>query len=335
MPQDLPFDVPFPYRTSPDAAGTRARSLAWCRRRGLLTGAVDELRAARWDIPGLMARWCPLAEGAALDLASEAVLVATMLDDQIDGPLADRPDRVRELCAGFNRVLHGSGDGTVPDRTGPLVAAFADVWRRLAEGADPDWLRLTARHWQWCFDAYAEEAGNRARRRRLGFEEFMELRRRSGFVPAMIDLSQRAHGYELPAALAEHPVPARMLEITSDVVDTVNDVHSLEKEESRGDPHNLVLVIEGERGLDRAAALAEVQRLVAAWTAEFTVLADTLRRRPPAGASPALLARHTEALACAMRGYLEWSRRTERYSHLVPPGEPALTADLLTPPEER
>ncbi|MGV4983231.1 terpene synthase family protein [Streptomyces sp. NRAIS4] len=91
--------------------------------------------------------------------------------------------------------------GAAPDGAGPLVGAFAQVWRRLAHQVSPAWLENTGRHWQWYLNAYAEEAGNRARHRIPTRAEHFALRRDSGFVHAMLDLSQKAYDFELPPHL--------------------------------------------------------------------------------------------------------------------------------------
>ncbi|MFE0186906.1 hypothetical protein [Streptomyces sp. NPDC058989] len=325
MPQDVEFTLPFTTRISPDVAAARARSLDWCRRRGLVTNPVDEARFRHWDIAGLMAAWTPDAGGDRLDLAVEAVLVATFLDDQFDGPLARQTRRVRAVCDAFHDVMATSGEAH--DGAGPLVAAFAEVWRGLCRGASAAWIDRTAVHWGWYFDAYAEEADNRARRRLPPVEEYFALRRKSGFVYAMIDLSQKAHGFELPRHAYDDPVLRRMLDITADVVDTLNDVHSVEKEESRGDLHNLVLVIERESGCGRRESIMRIQRLIGVWSREFleheqVLLGDAARDGP-------VLRSLADCMRSAMSGYLHWSRSCRRYAQPIPPAEPALTADLV------
>ncbi|MEU4114966.1 terpene synthase family protein [Kitasatospora sp. NPDC028055] len=208
-----------------------------------------------------------------------------------------------------------------------------------ADGASPAWLERTGQHWQWFLGAYTQETRNRAHRHVPTLAEYAELRRRSGFVHAMLDLSQKAYGFELPDRLYSQPVVRRMLDITADVVDTLNDVHSVEKEESRGDLRNLVLVIEnapdrarahaGERGRarERADTVREIQGMVTAWCEEFLVLEQRLTDAVGArdAGTAALI---TDCMRTAMSGYLEWSRTTRRYSHLVPAGEAALAADL-------
>ncbi|MFJ4578346.1 terpene synthase family protein [Streptomyces echinatus] len=292
MPQDTVFELPLAPDVSPDADGARRRSLDWCRGRGLVTHPVDQQRFLRWDIAGLMAAWLPRATGDRLDMAVDAVVVATFLDDQFDGPLADQPLRVAAACRAFTDVIASAG--AVPAGAGPLTAAFAQVWLRLAHRASPAWLESAGQHWRWYVNAYVEEAGNRAHRHTPSRAEHFALRRRSGFVYAMLDLSQKAYGFELPPPLGRDPTVRRMLGITADVVDTLNDVHSVEKEESRGDTHNLALT-------DRV---------------------------PPSDST--VVALLTDCMRSAMSGYLRWSRVCLRYSHLVPPGEPALVTDLLT-----
>ncbi|MEU8515760.1 hypothetical protein AB0C76_29910 [Kitasatospora sp. NPDC048722] len=329
MPQDTAFTLPFGAVTSPDADAARHRSLLWCRRQGLIADPVDELRFLRRDIAGLMAAWTPRASGEQLDLTVDAVVVATFLDDHVHGPLADQPDRVAAACTDFATVI-GTG-GRPPAGAGPLMGAFGDVWRRLADGASPAWLERTGQHWQWHLGARAQEAHNRARRRVPTRAEYAELRRRSGFVYAMIDLSQKAYGFELPRRLHTDSVVRRMLDITADVVDALDDVHSVEKKESRGDLHNLVLVIEDELGCDRADSLREIRGMISAWCEEFL----SLEQRLPGAVGlrdTATALRIADCMRTAMSGYLEWSRTTRRSCHLVPTGEPAPAADPVTSP---
>ena len=111
-----------------------------------------------------MAMWSPREAGDRLDPAVDAVVVATFLDDQFDdGPPADRPGRVAAVCRTFTDVI--ASDGVAPAGAGPLIVAFAWVWRRIADGASAAWLECTGRHWRWYPDAYTEEARDRAHRR--------------------------------------------------------------------------------------------------------------------------------------------------------------------------
>ncbi|MER5884014.1 hypothetical protein ABT160_09315 [Streptomyces sp. NPDC001941] len=339
MPQDVPIPLPFTPVTGqsahtagsssgPDAGAARARSLAWCERHRLVNDPVAAERFTDWDIAGLMAAWIPGAAGERLDLAVDAVAVAAFLDEQFDGPAGARPERVEAVCAAFRAVT--AGHRAAPGAP-PLVVAFADVWRRLCAGASAPWVRAAARHWHGFLEAYAEEARGRVRRREPGRAEHFALRRRSGFVFAMLDLSQKAYGFELPPDAHRDPLLARMADITADVVDALNAVYSLEKEEARGDRHNLVLALEGRGGGSRDECLARVRELVLHWCEEFLTLETMLLEGEHArtGRDAEVPARFTEAMRCAMSGYLAWGRDCRRYAVPVPAGGPVPLADLV------
>lgn len=194
MPQDIPISLPFQQRISPDVDGARERAVPWARRHGLITGPVDERRFVSWDMAGLMARWAPLATGTALDMVVDAVNVATMLDDQFDGPLADKPDQVARACADFHAVVRAE---TPRPGAGPLSRAFADVWTRLRVGRSAYWRDREAAYWSWYFDAYVEETRDRALNRVLPRDEFFTQRHKSGLVYPMLGMTESAYGFEV------------------------------------------------------------------------------------------------------------------------------------------
>lgn len=329
MPQDVDFQCPFPERLSPDLDGARERSLAWARHHGLVASPDAEASFHAWDIAGLMARWVPLAAGPELDLAVEVVLWSAIFDDQFDGDLGVQTGRVEQLCADFIAITRCDPLLPVPDAlpTSPLARAFDDVRARLCAGATPYWVARLNEHFRWFIGAYVDEAANRAARHVPDREKFMELRRRSGYVDLMVDLIERCYGFELSQRTYELPPIARMVEITADFVDTVNDVHSVEKEERWGDVNNLVIVIERERGCSRAESIAEIVALVDSWCRRFVDLEATLPQTCAAAGLTDAETASAQRLASGMRdvmgGYLAWSRTTNRYANLVPEGEAA------------
>jgi len=329
LPQDVDFQCPFPERLSPDADGARERSLAWAKYHGLVANPDAESRFHAWDIAGLMAMWVPLAVGAELDLAVASVLWGTIFDDQFDGALGVQTGRVEQLCTGFIAITRCDPRLLSPDAllTSPLARAFDDVRARLCAGATPYWVARLNEHFRWFIGAYSDEATNRAARDVPDRERFMELRRRSGYVYMMVDLIERCYGFELSQRAYELPPISRMLDITADFVDTVNDVHSVEKEERWGDVNNLVMVVERELGCSRAESIAEIVALTGSWCRKFVDLEESL---PQACAVAGLTDAETasaQRLAAGMRdvmaGYLAWSRTTSRYANLVPEGEAA------------
>jgi hypothetical protein len=303
---------------------SQERSVAWARRHSLVVDAVDEERFRNWDIAGLMARWVPDAVGADLDLAVDATLVATILDDEFDSPLGRRPQEVAQICDELAALI--AAEGPAEART-PLGRGLADVWERFSQGASHDWLARHRRHWGWNFEAHVAETGNRARHVVPPPEEYFQLRRKAGIVYAMLDMSEKACRFETSEQLRQQPHVRRMLQITVDFIDTVNDVHSLEKEESRGDCHNLVLVLEHAQGWSRSRCLTEITKITSSWCAEFEERATQLVGIEDGAADGT--GRLVDCLRDAMSGYLAWSRATRRYSRLVPPDEPAFHSTLI------
>lgn len=329
MPQDIEFAMPFPVRTSPDMDAARARSLVWTRERGLITGPADEKRVTGWDIAGLMARWAPDAVGAGLDLIVNGVVLITMLDDQFDSPQGRDPHqaaRIHDHLVALSRP----GGNTAPQ--GPLACALKEVWDTIFAGTSPEWAQRTSEHHRWYLDSSLDEARNRHHQRTPSREGYFTQRHRgSGYVYPMLDMSQKAYGFELPTAAFQSPAICQMMEITAEFIDVVNDVHSLEKEEARGQERdNLVHVIMHETGCGRTQAIAEIARMADRIVGQFVKLEDQTGDDP-------LTQRFVDCMRAAMSGYLEWSRTTARYARhaqLAPARGPAY-GDLLAPEARR
>ena len=331
-----PFHIPFPSRISPDVAASRERCAAWARRNGLIAGAADEKRYRSWDIADLMARWIPDAEGHALDTTVNAVIVATILDDQFDGPLGYAPTAVAQSVSVFLEALDALDPRTDSRPRGPLVAAFADVWGHLCAGRTTAWRERCAEHWRWYLNAYTEEAAIRSTRTRLGVEEYLLLRYRTGFVPAMTDMIESAYGFETSNRSWELPAFRRMLRLACDVIGVLNDVFSLEKEEERGDVHNFVMVLQHARQCTRGEALTATCGLIHAWCDEFIQNEADLWQECEArltAAESAALRRLVSGMRDYMGSFADWSALSGRYTDLVPAGDAAYTSLLEPSPE--
>lgn len=337
MPQDIDLDIPFPSRISPDASGARQRNLDWARASMLIPDETAQRRYLGWDIANLMSRWIPEATGEGLDVAVDMTVAATILDDHFDSPLGVRPDEAALVCAEITAIMAPDGPG---QPASPLARAFADVWGRLIRGMPRWWRDLTRVHWTESINASLGETRNRMRGARSSRAEYFALRRRSGYVAPMIELAHRALGFTPPEKFLRTRVAETMGTITVDVIDTTNDVYSVEKEEARGDVHNLVFVVERERSCTRAQALGEIGADISDWTGEFqrltAALPDVYTAIGLTGHERELADRHVQALRYAMRGHYDWYSRTARYlaANRIPPSQPAY-ADLITAHPQR
>lgn len=330
MNADVQFYLPFPSRVSPFKDEAREHNLSWARHHRLVDNPRDESCYRSWDIADLMARWLPDASLPGLDLAVDALSFAALLDDQFDGPLAEQPAHVSDACATLSMVLE-SDYATVSGS--PMADAFADVWSRQCHGTSNEWRERAAQHWRWFLDAFVEEARIRADRISPTREEYLALRRKSGIVYAMLDLTEAAYGFETSPRVRRIPTVQRMLTLTADIVDTINDVYSLDKEKSRGDVHNLVLVIQNEQSCSRQDALAQAHTLVHRWCIDFQACAaelPTVTHHHLSTHETAQLYRLAAGMRDAMGGFPDWSRLSGRYVQLIPAGEPAYHSDLMS-----
>jgi hypothetical protein len=271
--------------------------------------------------PGISRSHGPLAIGAALDLTVAGVTAVTMLDEQFDGPFADQPAEMAPVCAVLRDVLHATVPGNVPAGAGPLARAWADFWARLCVGRSAYWRGREAAYWCSVVEVCLDETRDRARGEVPAQEAYFEQRRKSGVVYPMIGLTEAAYGFEASRRVHEMPVMRRLFEITADAIDTTNDVYSVEKEEALGDVHNLVLVLERERGGARAARVADAVEMVDLWCAEFVEiehrLDDVCAASHLTADEESSMWRLVDILRSAIRGHHDWYAHTQRYSSIV------------------
>ncbi|QSQ14533.1 terpene synthase family protein [Myxococcus landrumensis] len=332
MPRAVNFALPFESACNPDRDAARLRNLTWARRLGLVTNAVDERRYLSWDIADLTARWLPHAAGPELDLGIDAIVVGTLIDEQFDGARELPPDQVSESCDRLLEVLR-SGAGYAPSSV--LAAALADVWERTCRGASLEWARRAALHWQWFIEAFPKEARWRQGSAHLARDNYLALRRESGLVSMMVDLIEKANGFETTERARQLPNVQRLLILAVDVIDTMNDVCSVDKEVSRGDVHNLVLVLQAEQGLSRAAAMAEAYDCMKRWCDEYVrvaaQLAEDCAQQGLSGVETDAVLRLARGIEAAIGGHPDWYQGTGRYDTRIPLGEAAYTEDLMRP----
>lgn len=337
MPQDVPFDLPFPLRVHENMEDARGRNLDWVRRHALVGGERSMNWYTSWDMPRLAAYSFPDATGPGLDLCTDAMAFFFVFDDQLDGPVGLVPDRVAQICQGLIDVVHDGGHSHGGD---PCSAAFADLWRRSTDGAPPGWVARTAGEWEYYFAAHAHEAVNRRRGTPTDLEHYLQVRRGVAGTALPLSLGERAAGLTLPAAVFHSPQLRIMREIAIDITLMCNDVYSLEKEEARGDMDNLVLVLEYTQHHARAQAVVAVQTEVQRRYARFQELAGEIPAMCGQLALPAAqqlsVATYVDVLTAWMRGYHAWEIETLRYTtalEVLPRSGPGHFENLVEAPK--
>ncbi|RMI40762.1 terpene synthase family protein, partial [Streptomyces triticirhizae] len=317
MPQDVRFFLPFETRTNPSAERARAHHLAWVRTHRLVADGSPLRAYADWRLTDLAAHAYPDAAPEDLELATDAVCLGFPLDDQFDGELGRRPERVARLTTALAAVAYRP-PGAPPALDLPLTRAYADMWRRAADGMSPAWRERAARNLTRFFRSYVREARNRLSSAPLDEHAYLAVRRQAVGTAPCFDLIERAGRFEVPARAYWSTEVQILTRCAGDVIFLCNDVHSLEREEASGDPHNLVLIRRRAQGCSREAAVRQVVGLVRGRVELFqraaSRLPDLAARLALDAAGREAVERYVDGLRCWMAGNQRWGVASARYA---------------------
>lgn len=317
MPQDIDFFLPFQTRENPDADRAREHHIAWVSRFDLVRSPAALQRYRDWLLTDLAAYAYPDVQGEDLDLVTDAVCLGFPLDDQFDGPLGWRPDEVARLSEELAAIAYRE-PGAAPGYDAPITRAYVDVWERQARGMSASWRRRAADNWARFFRAYVAEARNKRDRVELREPEYVALRRLAVGTQSCFDLVERAHHFELPTEVYDSAECAVLRECAGDVIFLCNDVHSVERERARHDPHNIVLIRQRATGCSQATAVEQVRSTVRERVEGFLAVESRL---PELCAEWGLdqraaadLRTYADGLRCWMIGNQLWGVASARYA---------------------
>lgn len=309
------FELPFPPAISPYTEQLREHADAWAAASGML----DLTGPAKWAngrFERLVARMYPQAPLPRLRLICDGVLWLFLYDDFL-GPDQGSDEQKRALeCAGLTaRILAGT-EGTRPD---PPTGALWDLRRALPEVCPAGWWPRWAADVQDFADSLHDEAVSRAKGVPGDVEAYLSLRRRTSGWAMLTDFVELAAGRVLPPPALASPACSALRWAAGDVACAINDLLSLRKELAAGEFHNLVLVLARARGCDTAQAVQAAESWIAVRLADYRrargeFLADCARAGLTAAREPAPAA-FVRGLESLMRGSLDWSLESARYSH--------------------
>lgn len=297
-----------------------ARHAAWVVGRNLLT-PPEMTRYGAYALHELIGHAFPRAHGANLDLLVDMLGWFTILDDRFDGPPGCRPaearavvdpliDALRRTGADRTGVSAPVGEGPAPRSGDHLLRAWHDLWSRQAQGMSRNWRVRAAREWQACLETFPAEAEHRARGTvpALGLPETMRLRRHGSCLYPFMNILERVHGADAPAALHAEPALHRLRANTADAATLINDLYSLEREERQSAAaFNTVLTLQRIRGCTRSRAVEAVRARVARLRRENEALRSDLRRRHPAGRW------YLDGTRELIEGVQAWTSTSDRY----------------------
>lgn len=318
MPQHLSFAMPvLALPANPDRAGARDRNLAWVRKHQLITSEEMARRYRFSQVAELSAYTYPDAVGEDLDLAFDIMGWFFLFDDQFDVPHGTVPTAAIAACEQLIDLLHQPPDTSPALGSAPIVAAFADCWRREAHGMTQHWQRRAAANWVAYLEGNLTEEADRRAHTSPNSEQRMHSHRRSGGVRPSFDLGERVAHCEIPP-MAWHSTLIESLRLCAgDSILVVNDFYSLEADEARGDP-NLVTCLMAEHSYSRDQALHAVRDLHDHIVDRFLALSSKVpefcRALALTESESADVTCYVECLRRWIRGNYDWSRSNGRYS---------------------
>ncbi|MBE3559283.1 MAG: hypothetical protein IMW89_08665 [Ktedonobacteraceae bacterium] len=303
---------PFPSRISPHAEILHEHSLAWATRFHLVQREAAMRRFLASRFARLTARVYPTAGLEELQLLNDWLVWLFMFDDQFDdGLLGRQPEHIETVLNAYLAIFINPDSATPAD---PAAEALLDLYRRTFPRMPAVWQERYRQHFIKYFDTYNWTVRNRALGIVPDIASYVEKRRHSGGMTIGIDLIDFAEHIELPEQLLNSPQFEILNRTTNDVVCWSNDIISLEKERARGDVNNLVVVVQHAYGLTLQQAIDHVNALV---TAQARLFEETERQLP--AFAPELapkVQKYLDGLKAWMRGNLDWSGETHRYSHV-------------------
>jgi hypothetical protein len=291
-----------------DAHEINAAGLDWISEFKIFSSQLQWKRYVRAEPGMLPACVMPRApKGPALQAAANLLFWLWAFDDlECDeagaGQSAD--DLVLLLCS-----LARVGEAPVGRfSANPFIASLADLRRQLERVASA----VQVARWASAMQAYL-----------LANTAVAILNTRgtvhSGAVKPTLMLLDVADGYEVPAAQLERPEIWALNEMVCTIVGWDNDLLTYHKEVLRGGAdHNLVTVLQRERGCSAAEAVSEAVAIRDRVLCLFLRLPD--------------LKRYLAGLCSWVRGHLDWGMATARYRNPEAPAD--LPNDFADAPQD-
>lgn len=338
------FYCPVSSAESPHAAAAERRVVGWLDKFEMYQSPVQRDYFTRSRFPEFPARSLPQAEPDLLVLPGKEVMWLQSFDDvhSDEKPGGTPLDEYIVLLARLTRIIEDPRAPLLADN--PWANALRDLRLELAENATAvqvdRWVQATIEY----FDGLLWEAVNRTRDAPPPVDDYVAMwLKQSGVYPCIV-FTDIVCGYEVPAADWAQPPVRTLREMVAAIIGWDNDLTSYDKEvhrsAERGFPpvQNLVAVIAAQYGCakDEAVAIAGAMRNRAMiqfmrLSREVTTQAD----------EP--LVRYVRGLGQWIRGYLDYSGRSPRYTDPANPDDASVASRLpagwqitdMPPGEER
>lgn len=274
--------------------------------------AAARRRLAAAGVARYAGRLYPGATEADLRVLTALFTWFFLVDDACDGPERLAPTQIRALRTGALTVLQGGARFRSPGLDGGLRRLLVRAWREPRRRMPARWRARVVDAVAHHLDGTWREAVGKAAGHRPGVAEYIELRRATSAAYVSYPLVEFVTGRPLPDPVHHHPLLRRVAETGNDLLSWFNDLASLEREEPTAVGHNLVLAIAAERRVP----LAEAVRLAAdRWRESMHRFVELRASVPSFGpALDAAVTDHLDVVANAVRGTIDWTLESTRYT---------------------
>lgn len=226
--------------------------------------------------------------------------------DNISDDMTDR-GTVRTAVDIMNTLYHPYSYRPL-SRVGKLTN---DYWRRLIPTAAPGTQQRFIETMDFFFQAVTIQARDRENGIVPDLESYISLRRDTSGCKPCWALIEYAYDLHIPDDVMEHPIILSLGEATNDLVTWSNDIFSFNVEQSKGDTHNMIVVIMKQEGVDLQTAVDFVGSLCKQSIDRFI---QDRKNLPSWGAEiDKEVQIYVQGLADWIVGSLHWSFESERY----------------------
>lgn len=303
------LSYPFKAEVSPHARRVDELNFQWARTMGLFsaTDAAERFRGIR--VGWLAGRTSPRSTPQGLQLLADWQMWLFAFDDAFcdESATGDRPDLLARTVTRYLGIIE---ELQAPPGDDPFAGALADVSGRIRRRANPvQWARFL-RTVSGYFLAQCWEAANRGQHSPPGLAEYVHMRRHSGAVPTCMALIDVAGEFSLTAQEFDDPRVVSLSGCATNVACWANDILSYPKEISRSSAvHSLPAVLSAEFGIGANEALRRTAAMHDREVARYIAAEGAVREH-----ASAQLHRYLDDLRFWMRGNLDWSIESERYT---------------------
>ncbi|KDQ58520.1 hypothetical protein JAAARDRAFT_129042 [Jaapia argillacea MUCL 33604] len=265
-----------------------------------------DIASLRGTKGGLLSAMCyPDCDYTGLRLVCDFISYLFYIDDATDS-LSGTTQTVKDNIVG---AVHETNSQTSKQ----TFKVTKDYWLRLV--ADAGAPESAQRQFASSFEAFLKSLHQQAKDRTIGsipdLESYIALRRDTSGCRPCSALISCANRLDIPDEVINHPVVRALEDATNDLVTWSNDIFSYNVEQSRGDTHNMLVIVMREKGLSLQGAVDFVASMTMQSIDRFYENCTALPSWGPEIDDQVRV--YVDGLANWIIGSLHWSFESERY----------------------